>query len=86
MVTGHGRTRAYLHRCRIIDSATCPCNKADQTVVHLIYQCPLLNINTQLLRKNVQQSGYWSADIQELITKHLSAFTNFTNSIKFEEL
>jgi hypothetical protein len=69
MVTGHGRTRAYLHCFRIIDSATCPCNKADQTVDYLIYQCPLLHINRQLLRKNVQQSGKWLASKQALITK-----------------
>jgi len=32
MVTGHGRTRAYRHRFRLTDNATCPCNKEDQTV------------------------------------------------------
>jgi hypothetical protein len=36
MVTGHGRTRVYRHRFRLIDNATCPCNKEDQTVDHLI--------------------------------------------------
>jgi hypothetical protein len=70
---------------RIIDRPTCPCNKADQTVDHLIYQCPLLHIN-RLLRKNVQQSGNWPASKQELITKHLSSFINFTKSINFDEL
>jgi hypothetical protein len=67
MVTGHRRTKAYLHRLRTIDSATCPCNKADQTVDNLIYQCPLLHINKQL-RKNVQQSGKWPAGKHEPIT------------------
>jgi hypothetical protein len=33
MVTGHGRTRAYQHRFRLINNATCPCNKEDQTVI-----------------------------------------------------
>jgi hypothetical protein len=86
MVTGHGRTRAYLHHFRIFDSATCPCNKADQTVDNLIYRCPLLNINRQLLRKNFQHSGNWPAGKQELITKHLSSFISFTKSINFDEL
>ena len=31
MVTGHGRTRTYLHRFRLIDNA-CPCNKEDQLI------------------------------------------------------
>jgi len=57
MVTGHGRTRAYLHRFSLIDNATCPCNKEDQTVDHLIHQCTLLHTNKELLRKNFQQSG-----------------------------
>jgi len=35
MVTGHGRTRAYRYRFRLIDNAACPCNKQDQTVDHL---------------------------------------------------
>jgi hypothetical protein len=57
LVTVHGRTRAYLHRFRLIDNAMCPCNKEDQTVDHLIHQCTLLHTNTELLKENVQQSG-----------------------------
>jgi hypothetical protein len=36
MVTGHGKTRAYLHRFKIIENATCPCDKGDQTIDHLL--------------------------------------------------
>jgi ribonuclease HI len=36
IVTGHGKTRAYLHRFKILENATCPCNKRDQTIDHLI--------------------------------------------------
>ena len=36
MVTGHGKTRAYLHRFKIVESATCPCNKEDQTLDHIL--------------------------------------------------
>jgi hypothetical protein len=42
MVTGHGKTRAYLHRFKVIENATCPCNKEDQTIDHLLNQCKLL--------------------------------------------
>jgi len=86
MVTGHRRTRAYLHRFRLIDNATCPCNKEDQTVDHLIHQCTLLHTNRELLKKNVQQSGNWPASKQELITKHLRSFLIFIKSINFDEL
>ena len=86
MVTGHGKTRAYLQRFRLTDNATCPCNKEDQTVDHLIHQCTLLHTNRELLRKNVQQSGSWPASKQELITKHLKSFITFTKSINFEDM
>ena len=86
MVTGHGRTRAYLHRFRLIDNATCPCNKEDQTVDHLIHQCTLLYTNRELVRENIQQYGNWPASKQELITKHLNSFLIFTKSINFDEL
>jgi hypothetical protein len=85
-VTGHGRTGAYRHRFKLTDNATCPRNKEDQTIDHLIYRCTLLHANRELLRVNVQQSGNWPASKQELITKHLKPFLTFTKSINFEEL
>jgi hypothetical protein len=86
MVTGHGRTRLYLHRFRLIDNATCPCDKEDQTVDHLIYRCTSLHTNRELFRVNVQQSGNWPASKQKLITEHLKSFLTFTKSINIEEL
>jgi len=86
MVTGHGRTSVYRHRFRLIDNATCPCNKEDQRVDHLIFRCTLLYTKRELLGVNVQQSGNWPASKQELITKHLKSFLTFTKSINFDEL
>jgi hypothetical protein len=85
-VTGHGRTRAYRHQFKLIDNATCLCNKEDQTVDHFIYWCTLLHANRELLRANVQQSGNWPTSKQKLTTKHLECFFTFTKSINFEEL
>jgi hypothetical protein len=31
IVTGHGKTKAYLHRFKIIEDPTCTCGKAVQT-------------------------------------------------------
>jgi hypothetical protein len=86
MVTGHGRTRAYRHRFRLIGNATCPCNKEDKTADHLIYRCTLLHTNRELLRVNVRQSGNWPANKHELITNHLKSFLTFIKSINFDEL
>jgi hypothetical protein len=69
MVTGHGRTRAYRHRFRLINN-TCSCNKEDQTVDHLIYWC-------------TQQSGTWPAKKQDLIKKTPKAFPHLHKIHKF---
>jgi hypothetical protein len=37
IVTGHGKTKAYLHRFKIIKEPTCPCGTAEQTMDHLIF-------------------------------------------------
>jgi len=41
MVSGHGKTRAYIHHFKLFESATCPCNKGDQTMDHFLYHCTL---------------------------------------------
>ena len=87
MVTGHGKTRAYLHRFKIIENATCPCNKGDQTTDHLLNQCTLLQTQRELLGKNVLKPGNWQTVSKEaLITTHLRSFLIFTNSIDFDQL
>jgi hypothetical protein len=37
MVTGHGKTKAYLHRFKLIDNPMCPCNEGTRSTEHLIY-------------------------------------------------
>jgi hypothetical protein len=38
-VTAHGKTNAYLHRFKIIESQECPCDGGNQTVDHVLYGC-----------------------------------------------
>ena len=42
IVTGHGKTKAYLHRFKIIEEPTCSCGTAEQTTDHVIYECETL--------------------------------------------
>jgi len=86
MVTGHGKTRAYFYRFKIMEQATCPCNSGDQTIDHLLYQCTLLYSPRELLRNKVLKIGNWPTSKRELTTKHLKAFLTYTNSIDFEQL
>jgi ribonuclease HI len=42
MLTGHGKTKAYIYRFKIRENATCACEQGDQTIDHLLYHCSLL--------------------------------------------
>jgi len=84
MVTGHGKTRAYLHRFKIMDSATCPCNKENQTLDHILYKCTLHKTQRNLFKEKVLKSGSWPVSKEELITKHLKSFLTFTKTITLE--
>jgi len=86
MVTGHGKTRGYRHRFKIIENVTRPCNKGDQTIDHLLNRCTLLQTQRQLLRNNVLKSGKWPVRKEELITKHLKSFLIFIKSTDFDQL
>jgi len=86
MMTGHGKTRAYLHRFKILENATCPCEQGDQTIDHLLYQCTLLEPQRQKMKKNAIKAGHWPASKQQLITKHRDSFLTFLESIDFDHL
>jgi hypothetical protein len=36
LVSGHGKTRDYRYRFKIIDEPTCPCGEGDQTPEHVL--------------------------------------------------
>jgi hypothetical protein len=86
LVTGHGKTRAYLHRFKLIESPTCPCGKEEQTTDHLIYRCILLQQPRETLKRETSKQGTWPTNKQDLINKHLKQFMKFTNSIAFDVL
>jgi len=68
MVTGHGKTRAYLHRLKILENANCPCGNGDQTIEHLLYRCSILHTQTEKLKRNILKSGNWPANKHDLIS------------------
>ena len=59
LVTGHGKTRAYLHRFKLMESPTCPCGKEEQTADHLIYRCILLQKPRETLKGETSKQGCW---------------------------
>jgi len=61
MVTGHGKTRAYLHRFKILEHANCPCGNGDQTIDNLLYWCSILHTQREIFKPSVLKSGNWPA-------------------------
>jgi hypothetical protein len=86
IVTAHGKTKAYLHRFKIIDSPECPCEARPQTVDHLIYECQKLKKDRKNLIRTTAKKDTWPIGKSELVNKHIKQFTQFTNSIDFEKI
>jgi hypothetical protein len=86
MMTGHGKPRAYFHRFKILENATCACEQGDQTIDHLLYHCPLLEPKRQAMMMNATNAGHWPASKQDLIMKHRDSFLTFVESIDFYQL
>jgi hypothetical protein len=85
MVTGYGKTRAHLHRFKLLESASRPCDRGDQTTDdHLLYHCTLLQNQRKILKKDTLKNGNWPVSKHDLITKHLKSFLTFTNSTDFD--
>jgi hypothetical protein len=65
ILTGHGKTRAYLQRFNIIEEPTCPCGTAEQTTDHIIFECETLTKEREKLQK-----GSWPTNKKHLIRRH----------------
>jgi hypothetical protein len=59
IVTAHGKTRAYLHRFKIIESPECPCDGGNQTVDHILYDCIKLQKEREQLTQNLSNHDSW---------------------------
>ncbi|KAJ4449938.1 hypothetical protein ANN_01345 [Periplaneta americana] len=73
VITGHGRTKSYLHRFHIIDDPTCTCGRGQQTVNHLIYECAdTTQQRTSLMRDIRMNGGDWPLTCQQLVNSEMS--------------
>ena len=60
LVTGHGKSRSYLHRFKLADDPTCPCNEGQHTSDHIIFDCNLLGAQRgPMIKKIVESGGSW---------------------------
>jgi len=88
MVTGHGLTRSYLHRFKIIPNSTCPCGlKEEQTINHIILNCTQLENERRILPNAIVRTGdTWPPPFAQLTRKDIKTFTKFLRSIDFRAL
>ena len=86
MVTAHGQTKTYLHRFKIIQSPECVCANGDQTVDHLIFDCPKLDKERGKLIAYTAKQEDWPVPKSDLVNKYPNQFKQFINSIVFEKL
>jgi hypothetical protein len=84
IVIGHGKTRAYLYRFKIIDEPTCPCGEGDQTPEHLIYECGRPSEERDKLKRTATRTNPWPISKRDLIRKHYKEFIKFVNEIQFD--
>ena len=85
VLTGHGKTKAYLHRFNLRDNTKCICNEGDQTMDHILFQCTETR-KRDLLKLQLGARRTWPASKLELITKHKKVFTEYIESIDFDQL
>jgi len=72
MVSGHGKTKSYLHRFGFIDSLMCPCKGGDQTPEHFIYHCNILETQRKIMIQRIKKSGgTWPITNKDLVAKYL---------------
>ena len=59
VLTGHGKTRAYLNRFHLRDDARCICGHNDHTVHHLLFHCEKTSTHREVLKHQINQQRNW---------------------------
>ena len=86
VLSGHVKTKAYLHQFNLREDAKCVCNNGDQTMDHIIFQCVESRKQRDLIKLHLRTQKNWPANISELITKHRKVFSEYIESIDFDSL
>jgi hypothetical protein len=80
IVSGHGKTRAYLNRLNLTDEPKCPCNEGE----HLMHVCSILEPQrSDVIKSIITKGGIWPPLNNELVAIYLDDFSKFVKSIDF---
>jgi hypothetical protein len=86
MVTAHGNIKSYLYKYKIPDSPMWSYRSAEQTAAHILFDCKLLEQETEKLKASVLRSENWPVSKNKLINKYHKNFNIITNNISFDKL
>jgi hypothetical protein len=86
VLSGHGKTRGYLHRFNLREEATCICGKEEQTMDHLLSKCVKTREQRDLLKRRINKTMNLQDNKKELITKYRKVYSEFIESIDFDQL
>ena len=77
MLTAHGKTKAYLHHFKIIQSPECFCKHGDQTTDHPLYDCKILGKEREKLIAYTSREENWPVRKRELVNKQSKSIYKF---------
>jgi len=86
VLSGHGKTSAYLHRFKLREEATCICGKEDQTMDHIIFKYRKTKEQRDRLKHRINKTNKLQDYKKELITQYRKVYTEFIESIYFDKL
>jgi hypothetical protein len=75
------KAKSYLHKYNIIENPKCSCNKGQQTVDHIIYNCSLQEQERERLKVVITRSEQWPVSKNKLVLKYYKNFKQFTDNI-----
>jgi hypothetical protein len=82
----HGNIKPYLHKYKIHDSSICSCKRGEQTIDHVIYDCKLLEEETDRLKAAVMWTDNWPVSKNNRIKKSNKDLIRITHFINFDKL
>jgi hypothetical protein len=86
VLSGHGKTSAYLHRFKLWEEAKCIYGKEDHTMDHILFHYSETSTQRDLLKLQINKKMNWLDSKPELITKHRKVFSAYIESIDFDFL
>jgi len=86
VLSGRGKTSAYLYGFNLREDAKCICDKDDQIMDHILFRCIETRKQRDRIKLHLRKQKNWTANKRELIAAHGEVFGEFIESIDFDLL